>query len=91
MRTLSISLVALAGALGLAACAAGGYSGSYDGYYDNYYGPVSDGYWGRDGYFYFSVGDGRSFRRDDGFHFRRRPRSGFHHFHGSHRAGDRGE
>ena len=27
----------------------------YDGYYDGYYGPFSDGYWGNDGFFWYSA------------------------------------
>ena len=64
-----------------------GVAGSYEGYYDDYYGPISDGYWGPDGYFYFSVGQGHPFQRDAEGHIRRTPATGFHHFHGSYMVG----
>jgi hypothetical protein len=78
------STMALAGlsliALPLAGCVTDGYGygGSvawtdapYDMYYDNYYGPIYDGYWGGDGYFYYrtSVTD-RRYHRGDHNHFR---------------------
>lgn len=45
---------------------------AYDGYYDGYYGPIHDGYWGNDGYFYYRRGDGdRAYIRGDHDHFRR--------------------
>ena len=51
------------------------YSGgpyAYDGYYDGYYGPVYDGYWGTDNYYYYrSSASDRAFRRGDTAHFRR--------------------
>jgi hypothetical protein len=53
----------------------------YDGYYDGYYGPFGDGYWGTDGFFYYSSGDGR-WNRDDAHHFRHDAASGFSHIHG---------
>ena len=67
----------LAGVLaGAGACADGyGYRGGvalgYDGYYDDFYGPVYDGYWRNDGYYYYRPGRGRPYVRDDGRHFRR--------------------
>jgi len=51
---------------------------SYDGYYDDYYGPFYDGYWGQDGFFYYSDGPGHPFRRDEGRHFRRDLAPGYH-------------
>lgn len=65
--------------LPLAACVEDGgggmYIGSsypYDGYYDDYYGPIYDGYWGGDGYFYYRHNQGdRRFSRGDRSHFRR--------------------
>jgi hypothetical protein len=63
----------------------GGYP--YDGYYDDFYGPFDDGYWGGDGFFYFSDGRG-GFRRDDGNHFRHEAGGGFHGIH-SHPGGPR--
>jgi hypothetical protein len=59
----------------------------YDGYYDDYYGPFYDGYWGNDGFFYYSGGEGRPFLRDEGHHFRREAGEGFHAVHG-HGAGE---
>jgi len=47
-----------------------GPAGQYDVYYDGYYGNFAGGYWGPDGYFYYSDGHG-SYRRDDDHHFRR--------------------
>ena len=80
-------------ALPLAGCATDGYGGGYtysagvawndypyDFYYDNYYGPIYDGYWGGDGYFYYrsSVSD-RGYRRGDGHHFRHDENGGTYH------------
>jgi hypothetical protein len=49
-----------------------GLSYPYNGWYDGYYGPIYDGYWGRDGFFYYrSAPDARAFRRGDRNHFRR--------------------
>ena len=85
-RTMLILCVSLA-PLALAACDDGyGYGGvysggsiAYDGYYDDYYGPVYDGYWGNDGYFYYRRGaQDRHFRRGDAHHFRRDPGDGHH-------------
>ncbi|KQM19654.1 hypothetical protein [Novosphingobium sp. Leaf2] len=80
-----ILALALAGTtLSLSACATDGYGGygyssvgwgtpyAYDGYYDGFYGPIYDGYWGRDNYFYYRNRDGdRRFRRADRNHFMR--------------------
>ncbi len=52
-------------------------AGGYDGYYDDFYGPYNDGYWGGDGYFYYSDHPGH-FNRDEAHHFRRDAASGFH-------------
>jgi len=81
----------LAACLGLAvsACAEGyygagdyGYGGGYGGgrlaYYDDFYGPYYDGYWGGDGFYYYSLGRDRPFVRDDSRHFRRGGGDGFH-------------
>jgi len=51
---------------------------AYDSYYDDYYGPYYGGYWAGDGYFYFTDGPGRPYRRDDLHHFRRDGGVGFH-------------
>ena len=56
----------------------------YDGYYDGYYGPLYDGYWGDDNFFYYSSGPGQPFIRDEGNHFQRGAVAGstsFHHAH----------
>ena len=50
----------------------------YPVYYDGYYGPIWDGYWGVDGFFYFVDVHGHQFRRDDGHHFSREAAAGFH-------------
>ena len=71
--------------LALAACASGdGPAYYYDGYYDGYYGPMYDGYWGDDNFFYYSGGRGQPFVRDDGNHFRRDGAAGFNSFHNAH-------
>lgn len=58
---------------------------AYDGYYDGFYGPIYDGYWGDDGFFYYRSGDhDRHYHRGDRAHFSREARSGnFHAMHGS--------
>lgn len=56
----------------------------YDGYYDGYYGPLFEGYWGDDDFFYYSRGRGQPFVRDDGNHFRRVAAAGFRSFHNAH-------
>lgn len=50
---------------------------AYNGYYDDYYGPIYDGYWEGDA-FYYRPSAGGSFRRDEGQHFRHEAASGFH-------------
>jgi hypothetical protein len=54
----------------------------YDGYYDGFYGPFNDGYWGDDGFFWYSGGD-RAWHRDENHHFQRMAGNGFNHVHGS--------
>lgn len=81
MRTWKIILAAPL-LIGVAACADDGYVGvrsayydpyPYYGWYDGYYGPIYDGYWGTDGFFYYRSGDrDRHFRRGDHEHFRQR-------------------
>jgi hypothetical protein len=93
-----VALVAVAsvGAL-LAGCASGPYYGpgagpvalGYDGYYDGYYGPIYDGYWRGDN-FWWRDGAGRPFRRDKDRHFSHQAASGFQHIHGEPGGGDRG-
>jgi hypothetical protein len=95
MKRLAPIAFALATALGMSACATGGYydNGPYaygyvDGYYDDYYGPFYDGYWGPDDFFYYRTGPHDAFRRDDAHHFSHRGSAGFHTFHA--RAAARG-
>lgn len=88
------TLLALLGALPLAACAGGYYGGpagpgpiAYDGYYDDYYGQIDDGYWGDGDVFYYRPhGHGR-YVPDRAHHFRHdmgggQPMGGFHPMHG---------
>lgn len=75
--------ISIGAALGLNACVAydGGYGRgyqAYDVYYDNHYGPVRDGYWNDDGWFYYRDTRSREWRRDDGRHFRRDAADGYH-------------
>lgn len=56
----------------------------YDGYYDNYYGPISDGYWGSNGMFYYQAGEGHAYHRDGAHHVRRDAATGFQTIHGHH-------
>jgi hypothetical protein len=97
MKRLLIALAATLPALTLGACAADyGYGGAavyaggpyaYDGFYDDYYGPIYDGYWGNDGFFYYrSAAHDRRFRRGDARHFQRGgppPGDRFHPMQGS--------
>jgi hypothetical protein len=66
------------------ACASADGPVYYDGYYDGYYGPLYDGYWGDDNFFYHSDGKGRPFTRDESSHFRHNPGAGFSSFHNPH-------
>jgi hypothetical protein len=95
MNRLSIALLAAIPAIALASCADtyGGRSSlyvripyAYDGYYDDHYGAIYDGYWGRDGGFYYRNDEGeRVYRRGDGAHFQRRapPSGNFHQMQGA--------
>src|ERR1700722_688949 len=67
--------------LALAGCASAGGPVYYDGYYDGFYGPLYDGYWGDDNFFYYSGGVGRPFVRDEGNHFRHDAAPGINSFH----------
>ena len=79
--------------LPLAACATDGDYGPGRGplpwyaWYDGFYGPVYDGYWGTDGFFYYRLGAAeRAWRRGAREHFRREqvPLQGnFHRFEGT--------
>lgn len=55
--------------------------GDYEAYYDGAYGPFRDGYWGTDGFFYYTATGGR-WQRDDFHHFRRGAAAGFSHVQG---------
>jgi hypothetical protein len=94
MKRLLLALCATLPMLSLGACYDDGYYGvgyaggpyGYDGYYDDYYGPVYDGYWGVDGYFYYRGNDhDRHFHRGDGSHFRH-DQGGAGNFHPMHGA-----
>jgi len=87
-RVMTFALLAVA-SVPLAACAGGygvgvGYASGpygYDGWYDGAYGPIYDGYWGDDGYFYYRHGEGEgAFVRGDPGHFRHDAPSGPHNF-----------
>ncbi len=85
MNKLALALAASA-ALLASACAeydyGYGYGGPayYDGWYDNYYGPVYDGYW-RSNDFYYRTAPGGVYVIDRGRHFRRNQAPGFNRFH----------
>jgi hypothetical protein len=94
MKRLIIALCATIPPALLGGCASYGYGAdvyaggpyAYDGYYDDFYGPIYDGYWGDDGFFYFRSGDrDRRFRRGDAAHFSRGSATGtnFHPIQGS--------
>ena len=76
------ALLAAAAALALSACAGtmgyGPYFGGDTAYYDDSYGPFYNGYWGNDGFFYYSSGRGSPFIRDEAHHFRHDNGGGFH-------------
>ena len=82
-------ILPLCAALLLSGCVVGevgvaGGPGYYDGYYDGFYGPFNDGYWGNDGFFWYSDG-GHNWVRDDARHFRHdgNAGAGWSHIHGS--------
>ena len=86
MKRAIVLSAALAAVMGLSGCT-GYYGGAgvgyayndYDDlYYDNYYGPVRDGYWSNDGWYYYRDHTTRQYRRDDGRHFRRDAADGYH-------------
>jgi hypothetical protein len=92
------SIIALATGLtllSLTACVDDGYgygslywsSYPYSGWYDNYYGPIYDGYWGADNYFYYRrQSQDHRYYRDRQQHFRRgdiTPGGNFHRFEGT--------
>lgn len=84
MKPLALSLIAAAGALGLAACADYGpghhFGGgmAYGAYYDDFYGPYYDGYWGPDDVFLYRSGHDGGYVRDEAHHFRHDGAAGFH-------------
>jgi hypothetical protein len=61
----------------------------YDGYYDNAYGPLYDGYWNNDT-FYYRTSENDHWRRGDSKHFRRDSAPGFSHIHGTAHASAHG-
>lgn len=66
-----------------------GYGSPYDVWYDGYYGPIDDGYWAGDGYFYYSTGRNRDWHRGESGHFRRdAARGNYRHY--QFRQGNRG-
>ncbi len=85
MKRVALALSALVPIVALSACddgyGYGGYGGgiayasrpyAYNGYYDGFYGPIFDGYWGTDNFFYYRRGDrDRRFYRGDRDHFDR--------------------
>jgi hypothetical protein len=89
--TIKVILVSAAAVTLLCGCAGSygvAYNGppgdvvAYDDFYDDYYGPIYDGYWGGDGFYYRSQAGG-GFHRDDGQHFRREAAQGFHRIGGT--------
>jgi hypothetical protein len=78
------TVLAASALLTLAACVSAGGPVYYDGYYDGYYGPLYDGYWGDDNFFYHSGGLGQPFVRDESNHFRHGATAGFNSFHQAH-------
>jgi hypothetical protein len=82
MKPLVPSLIAIAGALALGACASGyggvDYAGGYGAYYDDFYGPYYSGFWGPDDVFLFARTRGARFERDEARHFRHDGATGFH-------------
>ena len=84
MKNTLKTVLAASALLALAACVSAGGPVYYDGYYDGYYGPLYDGYWGDDNFFYYSGGPGQPFVPDRGSHFQRGAAAGFNSFHQSH-------
>jgi hypothetical protein len=59
-------------------------AGNYDAYYDGAYGPFNDGYWGKDGNFWYTTNSSATiWKSDSGQHFQHVPASGFSHVEGS--------
>lgn len=54
---------------------------AYDGWYDGFYGPIYDGYWNND-VFFFRTGDNDRFQAGDASHFRHSAAPGFAPMHG---------
>ncbi|MEJ2409652.1 MAG: hypothetical protein P8Y48_10010 [Novosphingobium sp.] len=91
-----------ASVLSLSACydgydnhvAAGWSSYPYYGWYDGYYGPIHDGYWADNTFYYRLSPRDRTFRRGDPLHFRRGDARStgphFRHFQGTLRPPPRG-
>ncbi len=87
-----IGLLALA-SMPLAACVGGygmqvGYGAqpyAYDGWYDGSYGPIYDGYWGTDNYFYYRHAEGEgAYVRGDRAHFAHQAPQGPHNYQAIH-------
>jgi hypothetical protein len=79
----SVPLAACAGGVGVGVYGPGPYA--YDGWYDGYYGPIYDGYWGDDGYFYYRHNEGEgAFVRGDNHHFAHQAPQGPHNFQSMH-------
>ena len=89
MKSVALALAIASVSIGLASCASPGQTVAagvnpvgYDAYYDDAYGPFYDGYWGDDGAFYYSQGEGHDFVRDGAGHFQHGGGGGFHSVHG---------
>lgn len=55
---------------------------AFDGWYDGFYGPIYDGYWDNDVFFYRTSPDATRFSRGDVTHFRHDAAPGFSHMRG---------
>ena len=86
-RALTIALLAMA-SVPLAGCVDGAglqidasVPYAYDGWYDGSYGPIYDGYWGDDGYFYYRHAEGEgAYVRGDRTHFMHQAPQGPHNY-----------
>jgi hypothetical protein len=84
MNNILKTVLAASMLVALAACASPDGPVYYDGFYDGYSGPLYDGYWGDDNFFYHSGGRGQPFVRDEGNHFQHSPAAGYNSFHNAH-------
>lgn len=55
---------------------------AFDGWYDGFYGPIYDGYWDNDIFYYRTADTGR-YQRGDVAHFRHNPAPGYSHITGT--------